>query len=132
MLSTAVSDWAAWSGAHSTALKNPRCLALQNVQGLAIDAARSNVEKHYVYIQEACADFMRRYRAQVLPCCCVQAGVIAPDCRLGFEKDPYARLPVSGDLHRMSCMKHVLLASPWRSCTPCHHLYCRRQRMRRC
>jgi hypothetical protein len=51
--------------------KADRCclpVDMQDVQGLAIDAARSNVERHYVYIQEACADFMRRYRGQVLSC----------------------------------------------------------------
>ena len=37
----------------------------QNVQGMAIDAARSNVEHHYNYIQDACSKFMRRYHAQV-------------------------------------------------------------------
>jgi hypothetical protein len=55
---------------QSLSAENSTCASvdLQDVQGLAIDAARSNVERHYVYIQEACADFMRRYRGQVLSC----------------------------------------------------------------
>lgn len=44
------------------------CCCRQDVQGTAIDLARSNVEHHYNWIQEASAAFMRKYRVQV----CVQ------------------------------------------------------------
>ena len=41
------------------------CCCRQDVQGTAIDLARSNVEHHYNWIQEASAAFMRKYRTQV-------------------------------------------------------------------
>lgn len=37
----------------------------QHVQGIAIDAARSNVDYHYIYICDAYKAFMQGHTAQV-------------------------------------------------------------------
>ena len=46
---------------------------MQHIQGIAIDAARSNVDHHYLYICDAYNSFMQTHTAQVtliirLPC----------------------------------------------------------------
>ena len=38
---------------------------LQHIQGIAIDAARSNVDHHYLYICDAYNSFMQTHTAQV-------------------------------------------------------------------
>ena len=38
---------------------------MQHIQGIAIDAARSNVDHHYLYICDAYNSFMQTHTAQV-------------------------------------------------------------------
>ena len=51
------------SKSHSSTLVP---IFVQHVQGIAIDAARSNVDYHYIYICDAYKTFMQAHTAQVL------------------------------------------------------------------
>ncbi len=65
-------SWVACRRQYSYLLPSRLCygardvlVAVQHIQGIAIDAARSNVDHHYLYICDAYNSFMQTHTAQV-------------------------------------------------------------------